>query len=274
MRAMRARQQGRKNGSTTVELDIDRYDKRIFTLPGVLDEYQTDGATVVLNAHPCKADVDYSILGDTLNWRSDRKLRKTDCLIIRYPLNEDALPPFVETVQEPVYSVTWSGPADYTTVDSSDVDSIDVESLDICEGPRCEDTEDADEDVEYLTEGEELPEEEEEMIESGIRVWHRLTNKGPWIVIQPSTLRVRSSQSSGGDENRVNDTFVERAWTVQTDKGIEDFPEVLLTTREPDVEEAKSGCKSLARYVAIGFIVSLVSFGVVNAQWIAHLLGY
>jgi len=269
MRAMMEKQKGRMKGTTTVELEIDRYDKRVFTIPAVLDDFQINGALVVLNAAKCRPVVDYALCGSTLNWMSDRKLRETDCLLIRYPLGEDVA--FVPS------NMTWSWSegapvVDYTITTSHEGTVEDVVYANTTPEEPDEIIETY-EDIEDLTEEEEILEEEEEMIEPGIKVWHRLTHKGPWIVIQESVLRIRSSQSAGGDENRVHDTHVEKAWTVQTDRNIEDFPEVLLTTREPDVD-TKSGCKNLARYVAMGFVVSLVAFGVVNAQWIAQLLGY
>jgi len=289
-KAMRRREEMKKRGesgmgTTTLHLDIDRFGQSIFKLKDYLTESQAQGATVVLNGTTKKYGVDYTICDNTLNWLSGRTLGNTDALIIRYPhagwstaTGKDSIAVGGPTV--------WVPEAKSEPVDFVGYSNLHGHSITANEGIACTVTVTEDDGMKVNeTSCEDLytavETEEEEMIEPGVKVWHRMTNEGPWIVIQSATLRVRSSQRAGGEEQRVNDTFVESAWTVQTDEGIEDYPEVVLTTKRPRVpgvpylaEDAapEKGCKGILKRGLQAAGIGALAFGVIHAQWIYQMV--
>jgi hypothetical protein len=260
-----------KKTGRVIVLSPERRDQRVFKIASG-GENISGRSVVVLNGQVCQEGVDYDITYSpsictsyeyaTLNWLSPkRKLRKTDQIAVSFVVENDD----VGFSKENTHTLTVT---DGETDVKFEVEAIeDVVSLVPC----------TEEDYEELLEQEEVKEdtvEEQVVIEPGVEVWHRLTGQGPWIVIQPCVLKVSSKQIAGGIDHRVNETFVEAAWTVQTDEDLKDYPEVVLTTEEPVVLPApkrepwiSESTKKTIAWVAGGSVL----FGIVNAQWIVDL---
>jgi len=300
--AARAKQAGKKPvGSKTICMDIERVNQRLFTLPDFLEEHQVHTAAVSLNGTNCVESRDFTISGNILNWVSDRKLYKSDVIGVRYSLLELGSVPFVPVTSFqaingiPIQSLNKSlgGLAEKLsrvesalktdtkslkrkladvelTVESLDTDYDDVlhqvgainESVNNLEELAVQEMAVEEAEVE-----EPQAEEDEEMIAPGVKVWHRLSEEGPWIVVQPTVLNVNSRQE-GGDENRFKQSYVELAWTVQTPDGVRDFAEVVLTTRTP-----KKASMSWSKKIAIGVAGVATAAAVVHAPLILKLLG-
>ncbi len=257
----------RKGPGKTVSINIDRYDQRLFTLPTSLDDAAVETATVVLNGRPCVLNRDYTISGNLFNWVADRKLVSSDAIAIRYkritpPLNIPAEVPCSSSDEEILGALSKISArvAELETV-VEDVSN----TVDTVAEPQEADvyTETCDtETTATLTEKEDV-----EMIEQGTKVWHRLTGEGPWIVIQNTVLNIKSRQE-GGEEGRNKSSFVELAWSVQTDDGIRDFPEVVLTSRPP-----KKVGWSWPKKVALGMSAVLTTAAIVHAPTLLKLAG-
>jgi len=332
LRAMKTKEALKHSKSSkTVCFDIQRAGQSIFVLPYKLEDFQIYKAQVVLNGQPVASN-SYSISEQTLNWKSDRRLKRTDSVAIKYPVVDSAklvdihkkklsgtLGTYIKTDKCPcksckaessltsAYSALTEATGKLTQVVdnlsvATAVDKGTVTSGDGGDGGGVGGNGGAvivtsittpvdhvvgipwhplydDEDVclpvrdKEPKEPEEPKEEEMAMTfekEPGAKVWHRLTGDGPWIIIQAAVLTIKSSQKAGGDEARVNSTFVETAWTVQTADGIKDFPDVVLTTKSPKKDVAPYWTPLRKTIAGIG--AGLLAFGIVNAQWIAQLL--
>lgn len=279
MKAMNEAALGVKLHTSTAWLAIKRGDHRIFKLPVVLEDGQIPFVTVVLNGEPCGAG-DYKITGNTFNWVSPRKLRATDGLAVRYPLQsvphvrvtpktyspDDFILRIAPRVEPKPFPVSQWNPLevdeDICIPMRAQIKEAVVEAMaEVCEEPDVEYV-----DVNYTEEDDVMP------IEEGVKVWHRMTKEGPWIAVQRSVLKIRSSLAGGGTENTYNDSFVETAWTVQTDdQGMVDYPAVMLTTKNP--APAKKKMALWKKFLLLSG-ASGIAFAIVNAQWIATLLGY
>lgn len=275
-----------KKASKTVCLDVGRVDQRLFTLPDTLEDAQADSATVVLNGTACVAGRDYTISGNIINWVSDRKLYGSDSLAVRY-LTPGAEIPYAPTstfsglnglkkdscASESIVKKLETRIAELeATVEALDTDYDDLHSslTDISyelEEAKKEDPE-PEENVEVLTEADVIG-EEEDVIAPGMKVYHRLSGEGPWIVVQPTVLNI-SSRQEHDEGNVLRQSYVECAWTVQTDDGIMDYPEVVLTTRAPKVKKSFWTWKKVTAAVVGG---STLVAGIVHAPLILQLLG-
>lgn len=310
MQAMKARRNGSDyRSSRTLPLDIKRNDQRLFNLPDVLTEDRADCATVVLNGTTCSRK-DWSISGNVFNWTSKRKLsKKTDALAIRYllgdvkpaPVNRRAwnINKSIDNYKKVVGSTdNWFQEVERRLRDAerkqkgfSDqiaqhvgnlagrVDAVEAEVEDICNEVACVASgvwhleQAAEKDVEELTLENiaELAKEADDVVEPGRKVWHRLTGEGPWIVVQNTVLNISSYQGAGGDEQRIKQSLVDTAWTVQTDNGLEDYPDVVLTTKKPKKEEKKGWSWPKRIFAFLG--VTSVTAAIVHAPMLAKLLG-
>lgn len=299
--AMRART--KVKASKTVCFDIERTDQRLFNLPATLDEEQAENSTVVLNGTECVYGRDFRISGSILNWISERKLYRSDSVAIRYadptvrppklnvrPVSGGSLglvdPSAVSDLDARVNRLETSAANAFKKLNErmAEIDSL-IESLDgdvenlvgsvrdlnyyVTEDEehteKAEDVEVCAEDTNAIAS---LPEkEEDDMIESGVKVWHRLNGDGPWIVVQPTVLDI-NSRIEGGMENQYKKSYVEVAWTVQTEDGVRDFPEVVLTTRKPK-EKTMPFWKKAG--IALGVVATTAA--VVHAPLILKLLG-
>lgn len=270
-------------------LPIDRHNQRMFKLPDTLEENESAGATVVLNGVHCVVDRDYAISGNILNWVSARSLFMADSLAVRYHLGAGSAPVTVPAVTpsyvnirdhsnviktaatkvinlekavEDSVKMLEQRMAELETVTASvstDIDSVAAEVADI--GSTLSEIEEKEEDTQ------DIQKEDEEMIAPGAKVWHRLTGEGPWIVVQNTVLNINSRQE-GGEENRFKTSYVELAWTVQTEDGVRDFPEVVLTMRKPKAESM-----SLVKKLAIGACAVTTVAAIVHAPLLIKLLG-
>jgi hypothetical protein len=260
---------GSSSETRTAWLPVERADQRLFKLPEALGESKAPFVIVVLNGYPCKAGNDYEITGSAFNWVSNRKLRQTDGLAVRYPLEDvphlkvDLKGPKIVVQEKERETTTKTFRWSLTQHPTVEVRLTSEEAQEAPEEPE----------VDVVEEQQEQQEEEDMIpIEEGVKVWHRMTDEGPWIVIQRSTLKLRSSLAGGNNVNTYHDTFCETAWTVQTeDHGMVDFPEVVLTTKPPHAEPKKM---ALWKKLALVVGASGIAFGIVNAQWIAQLMGY
>jgi len=295
LNAMKSR--SKPKASKTVCLDIERCDQRLFTLPAALDDEQAEGSTAVLNGVPCVYGRDYRISGNVLNWISDRKLYRSDAIAIRFtdptvkapklnvrPVSGGRIglvdPTLVDSLNARVSTLEASASEQFKKINErmAEVDSV-IESLDgdvegligtvavlndrVTEQIKVEEvTEEAADAIAALPE-----KEDDDMIEPGVKVWHRLSNEGPWIVVQPTVLNI-NSRVEGGMDNAFKSSYVEVAWTVQTEDGVRDFPEVVLTTRKPKEQKM-----SIWKKIGIGLGVAATTAAVVHAPLILKLLG-
>lgn len=300
LNAMKAK--SKTKATRTICLDIERVAQRLFTLPIPLDEDQAAGSVVVLNGTQCVYGRDYRITGNILNWISDRKLYKSDAIAVRFT-DPTVKPPklnvrpvsggriglvdtnevkdlddrvaLLETLRVEDFKKIYQRLAEHDSVlgsIDSDIDRIDgdVESLvntvTTLNNHITEQTDVETEDVEAIAA---LPEkEDDDMIEPGVKVWHRLSGEGPWIVVQNTVLDI-NSRVEGGLDNAYKKSYVEVAWTVQTEDGVRDFPEVVLTTRKPKEQKM-----SLWKKLGIGLGVAATTAVVVHAPLILKLLGW
>ncbi len=276
MNAMKTRQIGLINkGSKTVCVSPDRHDQRLLSLGRVLDDAQANAATVALNGSLCVEGRDYSISGSVLNWVSDRKLYSSDVIAVRYPLiagvtgtavaPTGVLSATAVTLQEVNKIVTAL--AEKVAVRTAELE-VAVESLDTDLQAATFAAKAEIEELEELEVVETPIEEEEDMIEAGVKVYHRLSDDGPWIVVQPTVLNIKSREE-GGAENAFKAGFVELAWTVQTQDGVRDFPEVVLTTRVPKKERFWTWKKVTGAVIGASVLVG----SIVHAPLILSMLG-
>jgi len=289
LQAVKARNSPIKSDdSKTACLDVERWNQRIFTLPDTLNDEQAASAMVSMSGNPCMEGRDYTISGNVLNWLSDRNLYKSDIIAVRWLLDAGvettALRPAImfnavnrleKKLNARVDSIEKAASARMAeielTVETLDDDYNEINgqvggigaAVSALEDSAIEADADAEEEVELTTE----PEEEEEMIEAGVKVYHRLSDEGPWIVVQPTVLTINTKQ-----EDRDGDTykhgFVENAWTVQTDDGTKDYPEVVLTTRKP-----KAVGMSWPKKIALGVGGVVVAAAVVHFPLLLQLIG-
>lgn len=280
MRAMKMKNKHKMTESSTVFLPIDRVDQRVLKLPDTLGDDRAPFTTVVLNGNPCVAGQDYEISGNVLNWVSQRKLRPTDGLAMRYPLQP--VPHIKTSLKAPDIKVTEKPKSDWQIRVWREVEKPKDSYVDPWAGAIPVNPHTFEPLVKLQAEEPEVDEELEEYfeteqenadmipIEEGSKVWHRMTDEGPWIVIQRSTLKIRSSLAGGNNESVYKDSFCETAWTVQTeDQGMVDFPEVVLTTKPPRDEPKKM---ALWKKVLLGAGATGLAFGVIQWQWIYHMI--
>lgn len=232
MQAYKVRKMNQSDKNVTI-ISPSRKDQRVFPLCELKD-VDTSKVHVVLNGIDCKEGRDFLIATSpvegcpVLHWTAENiTLYKTDQLAIGFggtPTVEVPEPVKVDTEissSEPtaMKDVVSVGLVETTSANHS-AGSVTITSTDT---PAW--SSDLDEEVEDIDEG--------------AFVYHRLTGEGPWIVVQPCTLKVTSSQGAGGNPDRVNETYVESAWTVMTGTGLADFPEVVLTLDAPEPEAQK-----------------------------------
>jgi hypothetical protein len=289
LQAVKARNTvGRSNDNKTAVLDVERWDQRIFTLPDTLTEEQASSATVAMSGNPCMENRDYTISGNILNWTSDRTLNCSDALAVRWLLDAgvehqavrpslmfNAVNRLEKKLTEKVDSMEKRTSERLAEIELS-VETLDEDYNEVSNqvgalGEAVSLLEDSAAFVELaVSEEEEVtlePEEEEEMIEAGVKVYHRLSDEGPWIVVQPTVLTINTKQDDKAGET-FKHGFVENAWTVQTEDGTKDYPEVVLTTRKP-----KAKGMSLPKKIALGVGGVIVAAAVVHAPLLLQLIG-
>jgi hypothetical protein len=283
--AMKARQiSDIKKGSNTFCLSPTRTSQRIFVMPATLDDAQAAMACVALNGVVCVDGRDYSISGNSLNWTSDRTLYTSDAIAVRYPLVADADADVtvseggMNISAEPVVTLEAVSKLvgdleEKLTVRTAELamalESIDTDLKAATFAAEAEIEElEAEEVVDEPEEVIEEPEEEEDMIAPGMKVYHRLTGEGPWIVVQPTVLNIASRQEHA-EGNVLKSSFVECAWTVQTDEGIMDYPEVVLTICAPKKKKFWTWKKVTAAIFGASTLVA----GIVHAPVILQFFG-
>jgi len=244
-------------------LKIDRRDQRLFSLgKQTFDENSAKETILILNGSRCVYGRDYQVTDNTLNWVADRPLYTTDAIAFSGRATRTGHPVPVSAkidrdLMEALVEVEGRLGERITTLENNH-ESI-ISGLENVTATLFDETDTYGDVAPTTTQG-----EEEDMIEPGIKVWHRLTNEGPWIIVQSTVLNIKSTPE-GGDENYRKQSFVELAWSVQTEDGVRDFPEVVLTSREPK----KKGL-SWPKKIGLGLAGVAVTASVVHAPLIVQ----